>query len=155
MIDVNEFKAGSKKVEHSLVNDWTWEKINAIVDNNTKINSDYYRDLGNGGYTLGGMYIDPYCYKILEYLYSKKPDYYPRAGLYVSTQSNSKTFSKHSDPGQYLWIWQLIGETKWVVEEQEYILRPNDVLYISEGLVHEAIPDSPRASITLSLEKNE
>jgi hypothetical protein len=49
----------------------------------------------------------------------------------------------------------LIGETKWIVEDQEYILKPNEVLYISEGLMHEAIPNSPRASITLSLEKNE
>lgn len=155
MIDVNEFRIGSKKVSHSLVNDWTWEKINKTVEEITKIEPKYYRDLGNGGYTLGGVYRDSYCYEILKYLQSKKPEYHPRAGLYVSTQSDSKTFSRHSDPDQYLWIWQLIGETKWIVEDQEFILKPNEVLYISEGLMHEAIPNSPRASITLSLEKYE
>ncbi len=155
MIDINEFRIGSKKVSHSLVNDWTWEKINKTVEEITKIEPKHYRDLGNGGYTLGGIYRDPYCYEILKYLKTKKPEYHPRAGLYVSTQSDSKTFSKHADPGQYLWIWQLIGETKWVVENREFILKPNEVLYISEGLMHEALPDSPRASITLSLEKDE
>jgi hypothetical protein len=155
MIDLNNFEVGSKKVNHSLINNWTWEKIEQIVSDNTEINPQYYRDLGNGGYTLGAMHRNDYCMKVLEYLHLNKPEYHPRAGLYVSTKSDSKTFSRHSDPGQYLWVWQLIGETKWVVEDKEYILKPNEVLYISEGLMHEAIPDSPRASITFSLEKYE
>jgi hypothetical protein len=155
VIDVNNFKVGSKKVNHSLINDWTWDKIQDRINKNNEIQPKHYRDLGNGGYTLGGMHHDSYCYDVLMYLKSQKPDYHPRAGLYVSTQNDSKTFSKHSDPGQYLWIWQLIGTTKWIVEDQEFILKPNDVLYISEGLMHEAIPDSPRASITFSLEKYE
>lgn len=155
MIDVNSFKDGSTKVNHSLINNWSWETIKTTVDNACESEPKRYRDLGNGGYTLGGMHCDLYCYNVLQYLQSKKPEYYPRAGLYVSTKSNSKSFNKHSDLGQYLWIWQIIGQTKWCVEDKQYILKPNDVLYISQGLMHEALPDSPRASITFSLEQYE
>jgi hypothetical protein len=153
MIDTNNFQTGFKKLDHSLENSWNWTKIKNRVIDNCKINKNYYRDLGNGGFTLGGMEKDPYCNMVLKYLKSNKPNYYARAGLYVSTNNNSKSFGKHQDIGQYLWVWQIIGNTKWVVEDFELILMCGEILYISPGLYHEAFPNTPRASITFSLEK--
>ena len=153
MIDTNNFEVGFKKVNHSLLNSWDWSKIKIRMQENFEINPKYYRDLGHGGFTLGGLDKDSYCKEVLNYLNLQKPNYHARAGMYVSTRNDSKSFSKHNDPGQYLWIWQIIGNTKWNVEDEEIILNCNEVLYISPGLYHYAIPDSPRASITLSLEQ--
>lgn len=155
MIELNDFQVGFKKVNHNLTNDWNWEKIKNIVIKNTNIHSAYYRDLGEGGFTLGGLENDDYCKTILSFLHSHKKNYYARAGLYASTKTNSKSFSKHNDVGQYLWIWQIIGNTLWEVEDCQFMLNCNEMLYISPGLYHRAIPDSPRASITFSLEEFE
>lgn len=155
MIELNQFKEGFRKVDHSLINTWDWEKISLRVTQNIATEPRYYRDLGNGGFTLGGMDLDPYCKIVLQYLHLNKPGYHPRAGLYVSTKPDSKSFPKHNDPGQYLWIWQILGNTRWIVEGQEMTLRCGEVLYISPGLYHHAIPFEPRASITFSLEQYE
>jgi hypothetical protein len=155
MIDLNQFSPGFKKVNHSLENFWNWDNIRIRIEQNTSESFNYYRDLGNGGFTLGGMEKDSYCKKVLDYLHPYKPKHYPRAGMYVSTRADSKSFPKHNDPGQYLWIWQIIGNTKWIVEESEILLECGEILYISPGLFHQALPDSPRASITFSLEEYE
>jgi len=141
-------------VEHSLVNDWNWLRVMRFTEQITNINKTHFRDLGNGGYTLGGLHqlID---YKsFLDELQLLLPEYYPRAGMYVSSRADSKTFPLHTDPGQYLWVWQIIGETPWEVGNQSFILKENDMLFINPGTPHRAIPNSPRASITFSLEKN-
>jgi len=155
MIDLNNFNVGFKKVEHDLINSWDWFKVKSRVEQNVATDPKYYRDLGNGGFTLGGLHKDLYCKDVLNYLHLNKPEYYPRAGMYVSTRTDSKSFPKHNDPGQYLWIWQIIGDTTWIVEETEIMLKCGEVLYISPGLYHQAIPSEPRASITFSLEEYE
>lgn len=155
MLDLNNFSVGYKKVQHSLENFWNWTEVNRIVQQNISLDPKYYRDLGEGGFTLGGIERVPYCKKVLDFLQSKKPEYYARAGMYVGTKLNSKSFPKHTDPGQYLWIWQIIGETKWLIEDGEILLKCGEVVYISPGLCHQAIPNIPRASITFSLEEYE
>lgn len=153
MISTDLFGNGFGKVSHSLINDWTWEKINKMIKTNTDINPKYLRQFKNNGFTLGGMEHDPYIKSILDFMHPLKPNYYARAGLYAGLKYNSETFDIHSDPGQHLWVWQIIGNTQWQVEDEYLILNTNDVLYISPGLKHKAIPDSPRASISLSLEE--
>jgi hypothetical protein len=156
MLEVNNFSDGFCKVSHTLKNDWNWDKIYSLVDFNYINTPTYYNDLGNGGFTIGGIEnFDPLCSDVLKFLKSKKPNYYSRASIYVSTLSNSKSFPLHNDPGQYLWIWQIAGETPWVVDNKNIILKENEMLYISPGLYHMAVPDSPRSSITFSLEEFE
>lgn len=152
MIDLNNFDHGFKKVNHNLNYDWDWNEIkNIMVSSDEK----YYRDLGKGGFTLGGLNTHKYCSNIVNFLQNQKPEYYARAGLYASVGKNSQSFSYHKDDGQYLWIWQIIGDTPWCVDGINFKLNCGEVLYISPGIYHQAIPDSPRASITFSLEQFE
>ena len=117
------------------------------------INPKYLRNFKNGGFTLGGMENDSYIKSVLNFLQPLKPNYFCRASIYAGVKSDSETFNLHVDPGQHLWVWQIIGNTKWQVEDEYIMLNTNDVLYISPGLQHKAIPDSPRASISFSLEE--
>jgi len=154
MILTDRFNKGFGKVTHTLINDWTWEKIVERISINVNTNTKYLHNFGDGGFTLGGMENDPMIAEVLEFLQPLAPTYHTRAGLYAGIQSNSKTFDLHADPGQHLWIWQILGSTPWQVEDKYFQLEKNDMLYISPGLMHKAIPDMPRASISFSLEKN-
>lgn len=154
MIDTTSFNVRWGVVDHTLdSNKWTWDKIHSLVEHQTSINNLYYRNFGEGGFTLGGLDQDPYCKDVLDFLQPLLPNYYARAGLYAGTTPTSKTFDLHKDPGQHLWVWQIIGDTLWQVEDSKFVLQENQMLYILPGLLHCAIPDSPRASITFSLEE--
>jgi len=141
-------------VEHTLPADyWTWDRINTFTDVQQTINRLYYRYFGNGGFTVGGLDTEPFCKTVLEFLHPLAPTHYARAGLYAGTKSDSKTFNLHKDPGQHLWVWQVIGDTPWQVGDQQFVLKKDQVLYVPAGMDHCAIPDSPRASISFSLEE--
>lgn len=139
------------KIQHSLINDWTWEKLATIVTEVSQKDLRRYSPLGDGGFACWGC--EPYFKEVLDFLQQAKPDYQPRAALYVSTTETSKSFTLHQDPGQYIWVWQVIGKTPWQVEDTEFVLQENEMLYIDNELLHCAKPNSPRASFTFSLEK--
>ena len=153
MINLSTFNQRNGKVQHSLTNNWTWDKIDQFRMQQISKNPLYYRDLGSGGYTVGGVGDDSYVASILNFLQPLAPTFYARAGIYVSKDATSKSFPLHTDPGQHLWVWQVIGSTPWQVGEEYLTLNENEVLYILPGVPHRTIPNAPRASITLSLEE--
>lgn len=154
MIDLtNFFGKQDGLVSHSLLNDWTWERVQEFQATQFSKNPKYVRDLGNGGFTVGGAESIPSIKKVLEYLQPLCPEYHARAGLYVSLTDNSETFPLHSDPGQHLWVWQVIGSTPWQVGDNYFRLEQGEMFYIRPGVEHRALPDSPRVSISISLEE--
>lgn len=153
MIDVSGFDVASGLVDHCLINDWSWDQVEQFKNTQIQKNLRYYRDLGNGGYTVGGADSIPAVRSILDFLQPLRPEFHARAGLYVSTQSNSASFPLHVDPGQHVWIWQVIGSTPWQVGNQCLTLKQDQLLYIQPGVPHCARPDSPRVSVSLSLEE--
>jgi hypothetical protein len=154
MIDVNSFKKNWGIIDHSLdVSSWSWDRISILTKSLKEVNPNFYKEFEDGGFTLGGLYTDAYCKKILDFLQPLCPTYYARASLYAGAQINSKTFPLHIDHGQHLWIWQIIGDTPWQVENSKFILKKNQLLYILPGLKHCANPNLPRASITFSLDE--
>lgn len=153
MIDTTGFNITSGLVSHCLVNTWSWELVEHFKVVQIQKNPRYCRDLGNGGYTVGGADSIPTVQAILNFLQPLRPDFYARAGIYVSTQSNSVSFPLHVDPGQHVWIWQVIGSTPWQVGQQYLTLQQDQLLYIQPGVPHKAIPNAPRVSVSLSLEE--
>lgn len=76
------------------------------------------------------------------------------AHCYISFLSSSKTFGRHNDDSD-VYFWQVQGKTKWVVEDEkisEYILEPNDMIYIPRKMIHEVFPLSPRAGISFGVD---
>jgi len=154
MIDLSNFNKQSGKVSHNLINSWSWDDIANFKENSIRDNVRYYQHLGNGGYTIGGVENSCLTVKeVLEFLHPLLPTFHARAGMYVSENAESKTFPLHNDPGQHLWIWQIMGNTLWQVENHYMNLQEGELLYILPGVYHRAIPNSPRASITFSLEE--
>lgn len=151
MIDVSSFAHKWGLVDHSLKSTWTWESILALI--NDEQNRGSIRYLGAGGFTLGGLEKEVYCKSVLDYLQPLAPNHYVRASVYASLTAQSKSFPLHSDPGQHVWIWQLLGETPWRVDNSELTLMPGQLLYITPSTPHCALPNQPRASISFSLEQ--
>lgn len=78
----------------------------------------------------------------------------PSAHCYISLTSFSKSFGKHKDTAD-VWYWQAIGSVKWSVYDDtyyEYILEPNDVVYVPALMYHESVPLTPRVGISLGLD---
>lgn len=75
------------------------------------------------------------------------------AHCYISLLTSSKTFGRHNDNSD-VYFWQVKGKTKWIVEDEtisEYILEPNDMIYIPKKMVHEVFPLCPRAGISFGI----
>lgn len=72
------------------------------------------------------------------------------AHLYVNFLPETKTFGKHKDTMDVA-FWQVQGITKWVVEEDTFILKPGDLIYISKDTYHEVFPLTIRAGVSYGL----
>ena len=154
LIDISSFNKNWGIVSHHLPADyWSWEKISLILEQKITDSPERYTKFSGGGFNVSGLDSDPLCEKILNFLKHLNPQYHTKAELYAGVNDNSKSFDLHVDPGQHLWIWQILGNTPWQVEDSIFILEKNQVLYITPGLKHCALPNSPRASITFSLEE--
>jgi hypothetical protein len=131
----------------------TWEEVIGCLNFNV-INNLQIITLSNFGIILHDYNNILIIDKILKYFSQLDPDKPTSAHLYISFTEKSNTFGKHSDTTDVLY-WQGIGITKWVVEEDnnihEYILTPNDLIYIPEGVYHDVTPLSPRVGVSFGL----
>lgn len=77
------------------------------------------------------------------------------AHCYISLLEISNTFGRHNDNAD-VFFWQVQGSTHWRVEEDskiyEYKLSVNDMIYIPRFTIHEVIPLSPRAGISIGID---
>ncbi len=73
------------------------------------------------------------------------------AHLYFNISTNAETFGKHKDTMD-VYFWQCQGVTKWIVEDDEVILNPGDLIYIPKGVYHNVIPLTPRLGVSMSNE---
>ena len=153
MIDTACFAKHWKLVDHSLVNTWTWEHVLFIMQQQFLENPQQVRDLGNDGFTIGGLDRDAGCKTVLDYLQPLAVDHHARASLYVGLNNHSRSFPPHNDPGQHVWIWQILGNTPWLVAGNNFVLHQGEMFYITPGTEHAAQPTEPRASISFSLEQ--
>lgn len=71
------------------------------------------------------------------------------AHLYMNISLLGDTYGKHSDDRD-VWYWQCQGQTRWSVDENEYVLDPGDLIYIEQGTPHEVVPLSVRLGISMS-----
>lgn len=111
---------------------------------------------------LGFLSYDGHIIKKCDFIFNQIKEenkntrfYVTTAHLYVSLSEKSKTSGKHRD-GAFVWYWQCIGNTKWIVYENEkentYELSPGDLIYIPRGVFHSVSPLTPRAGISFGAE---
>ena len=73
------------------------------------------------------------------------------AHLYFNISTKAETFGKHKDT-MNVYFWQCQGVSKWIVENDEVILNPGDLIYIPKGVYHNVIPLTPRLGVSMSNE---
>ena len=82
------------------------------------------------------------------YLYGVPIDVDLFAGF---TQSAASTI--HNDPYDVL-IYGLYGDTMYIVDKKQHIVRAGDIIRINEGEVHQGIGLSPRIILSLGIRKD-
>ena len=111
---------------------------------------------------FGFLSYDAHLIKKCDYIFNKIEEQNKNtrfnittAHLYISLSKNSKTSGKHRD-GAFVWYWQCIGKTQWIIYENEkeftYELSPGDIIYVPRGVYHSVFPLTPRAGISFGAE---
>jgi len=78
---------------------------------------------------------------------------------FVSFVGESESFNYHSDEWD-IFIWQVIGSTKWNVrgegpsERLTHKLLPNQMIYIPKNTMHKPEIIEPRVSISFGIERD-
>jgi len=81
--------------------------------------------------------------------------------LFVSLVAESDGLNFHLDT-EDTYIWQIQGKTLWTVQQgidegdsiEEFILEPNDMIYIPKGWRHYPTITGPRCSVSFAIEDN-
>jgi ribosomal protein L16 Arg81 hydroxylase len=77
------------------------------------------------------------------------------AHCYISLLESSATFGRHNDNAD-VFFWQVQGRTHWTVEQgteiYEYELTPGDLIYIPRFMIHQVVPLTPRAGISIGID---
>jgi ribosomal protein L16 Arg81 hydroxylase len=107
---------------------------------------------------LGFVYFDADCMEPVNKLLSEIRHMTDRpcsAHCYISLLEISNTFGRHNDNAD-VFFWQVQGSTHWTVEQDteiyEYKLLPNDMIYIPRFVVHNVVPLTPRAGISIGID---
>jgi len=77
------------------------------------------------------------------------------AHCYISLLESSATFGRHNDNAD-VFFWQVQGRTHWTVEQEteiyEYELAADDLIYIPRFMIHQVVPLTPRAGISIGID---
>ena len=105
-------------------------------------------------YQILGTHNNVYFKNIIEkmikqyYLYGVPLDVDLFAGF---TQGAASTI--HDDPYDVL-IYGLYGDTMYIVDKKQYLVKAGDIIKINEGEVHQGIGLSPRIILSLGIRKD-
>tara|TARA_R110000868_G_C10554970_1_gene736278 strand:+ start:42 stop:509 length:468 start_codon:yes stop_codon:yes gene_type:complete len=101
---------------------------------------------------------DVHDHKFFIYLMQKMVDTYKLhnvkldADIYTSfLQGNTGT--NHEDEYDVL-LYNLHGETMYLVDKERFILEPGDLLYIKKGQLHQSITLRPRITFSLGIRED-
>jgi mannose-6-phosphate isomerase-like protein (cupin superfamily) len=118
----------------------SWEDViknlNYSIENNLKVRCN-----DQGFYVAHDAYRIPIVKKLIKQLKAKD------AHVYINFIQGAPTFGKHVDTMDIA-FWQIIGKTKWIIDNKSYTLKSGDLIIVQKGTYHEVIPLTPRAGIS-------
>lgn len=153
----DSFLEAKKKNKHYVfrntgMNLPTWEDILRCLDE-TVAKKSKIKILDHLGFVVLETYIISSAETFRKHI-SSIFDRPVSAHCYISFLTSSKTFGRHNDNSD-VYFWQVQGTTRWVVEDDplcEYILEPNDLIYVPKKMIHEVFPLCPRAGISFGVD---
>jgi|TARA_B110000483_G_scaffold203561_1_gene245930 mannose-6-phosphate isomerase-like protein (cupin superfamily) len=72
------------------------------------------------------------------------------AHLYINITENGGTYGRHCDIID-VYYWQVQGETIWKFDNEEYVIKPGDLITVPKGVYHNVIPLGPRVGVSMSI----
>lgn len=118
----------------------SWDQV--IENLNLSIfNKQLVKSNSSGFFVSHNAYMIPKVKQVMNVLN------FNSAHLYINFIYNGETFGKHVDKVDVK-FWQIIGKTKWIINDKEYILERGDLINVPKGIYHEVIPMEPRAGIS-------
>lgn len=121
----------------------SWEEVINNLNYSIK-NKDLIKSNNRGFFVSHMAYLIPKVDKIKKKLNAKG------AHLYINFLQDGDAFPKHQDSIDVI-FWQIIGMTKWIVNEKEYILEKGDLIQIPKNTSHEVMPLTARAGISFGI----
>lgn len=73
------------------------------------------------------------------------------AHIYINVFSQEINFGKHKDE-MNVWFWQCKGETKWIIDGTENIVKEGDLIFVQKEVYHNVIALGPRVGVSMSNE---
>lgn len=126
LLDRNNFKS---KISSNYLNDFIFESVFKIEN----IENDYVFknifDLLNKNFNIE----------------NKKSDLF----MFLSFVSGNKSITHKDEYDVY--ILELLGKTMYKIEKEEFILEPNDLLFIPKNKIHKAIGLTPRICLSYAI----
>ena len=121
----------------------SWKEVIDNLNNSIK-NNKLIKFNKESFYVCHDAYLIPKVDKIRKKLKAKG------AHSYINFIYNGSAFPKHQDNVDVV-FWQIIGMTKWIIDEKEYILEKGDLIKIPKNIPHEVIPLSARVGISFGI----
>jgi ribosomal protein L16 Arg81 hydroxylase len=127
----------------------TWEDIILDLDKNVQ-NKNFIKETGKLGFVTHHGENIASVNKIKKEIHQKfKPEcLYSDVHIYFSMLSSSGTLGNHKDSEDVFFVLAK-GFMKWVIENEEFVMNPGDMIYIPKGIFHNPIPLSPRIGISI------
>jgi len=72
-----------------------------------------------------------------------------KAHIYLNLCAEKINFGRHNDDRD-VWFWQCQGQSRWVLDDREFILEPGDLIYVKKGIYHNVSALTPRAGVSMS-----
>ena len=115
---------------------------------------DKEKNILNNVFKIENVHTDKSFFKIINKICTKLliKDKACDPYIFLSFLSGVSGFAHTDDYGVYL--FNLHGETLYLVESEKYIVGPGDLLYIEQGEGHQSISLSPRITLSISTKKN-
>jgi ribosomal protein L16 Arg81 hydroxylase len=129
---------------------FTWDDVIKILDDDVKGNG-YMRLFPKLGLLIHNAERIRNVQSVMDEINKLNSDDNLTAHCYISFSEHSENFGNHCDDAD-VFFWQVIGRTKWIVEGDEYILEPNDMIYVPKKVYHKVVPLSPRVGISFGFE---
>ena len=129
------------------------KKWNMNVVNWDELIDTYNTAIENGGdvkIKLPGFFVCHNAHLIKKVQNAMKIVDASDAHAYFNISVHGKTFGWHHDTVD-VYYWQCIGRVKILIEDEEFLLEPGDMIKIPKFREHNVIPLTPRLGISMSV----
>ena len=132
-----------------------FNKLFELVSKDNYVSEIYNKEKNvlSNVFKIENVHTDKYFFEIINKICTKLQIKNKACDPYIflSFLSGVSGIAHTDDYGVY--VYNLHGETLYLVESEKYIVCPGDLLYIEQGEWHQSVSLSPRITLSISIKK--